>query len=212
MKIFDVTIPISETTPVWEGEKGVVLQRSAEIGDRSDYNVSYISLGLHAGTHMDAPFHVQNAGKTVDTIPLEKLIGPTQVVEIPKSAGVIDRATLKGIEIDESIKRILFKTENSYYWNNHPAQFTRDFVALDSSGAEYLISLGMELVGIDFFSISTYGDLLNPHKILLANSIVVIENLDLREVSAGVYQFYCFPLKVFGTDGAPVRAVLISGQ
>lgn len=212
MKIFDVTIPVSEATPVWEGEKGVVIQRSAEIGEQSDYNVSYITLGLHTGTHLDAPFHVHKAGKTVDMIPMEKLIGPVQIVEIPKSAGVIDHTTLAGMELDGSIKRILFKTENSNYWNDHPAQFTRNYVALNTSGAEYLVSLGIELVGIDFFSISDYQDLINPHKILLAKGVVVIENLDLRAVGAGVYQFFCFPLKVIGTDGAPVRAVLISGQ
>jgi len=212
MKIFDVTIPLSEATPVWEGEEGIVILRSAEIGEDSEFNVSRVSLGLHVGTHIDAPFHVQKTGNTVDSIPLERLIGPVQVVEIPKFAEVIDREILELVEIDESIKRILFKTANSNYWNDAPAQFTRDFVALDSSGAEYLKTAGMELVGIDFFSISAYKDLLRPHKILLRDDVVVLENLDLRAVSAGLYQLYCFPLKIIGTDGAPARVILISDQ
>jgi len=212
MKINDVTIPLTEATPVWEGEEGIFIQRSSEIGAKSEYNVSRIALGLHSGTHMDAPFHVQQAGKTVDAIPLERLIGSAQVVEIPTFSKVIDRLLLEGLKIDTSIKRILFKTKNSNYWNDNPAKFTRDYVALDSSGAMFLKSAGMELVGIDFFSISTFNDLLTPHKILLQNDVVVIENLDLRAVCAGIYQLFCLPLKVFGTDGAPVRVVLVSDQ
>jgi len=210
MNIFDVTIPLNAETPVWEGEKGLTIQRSAEIGEKSDYTVSRIEMGLHSGTHVDAPLHVIPSGYAVDQIPLEKLIGMVQVVEVPDNEKIINRDVLEKLAIENSVKKIVFRTTNSLLWVETPAHFQRDFVALDSSGAEYLVAAGMELVGMDFFSVSAYDDLLLPHQILLKKGVVLVENLDLRDVRAGIYEIYCLPLKVVGTDGAPARVVLVS--
>lgn len=210
MKIYDVTIPLSSETPVWEGERGITIERSAVIGAKSDYNVSRVELGVHSGTHIDAPFHVLSGDFTVDQIPLDKLVGEVQVVEIPGSTKTINRDVLANANITETFKKIIFKTSNSVFWDENPAKFRREFVGLDSNGAEYLRAAGMELVGIDFFSVSAYEDLLNPHKLLLEAGVVLVENLDLREVSAGIYEIFCLPLKLMGTDGAPARVVLIS--
>ena len=210
MDIIDITIPLSEGTPVWEGEKGITIQRSAIIGPTSDYNVTRIEMGLHSGTHVDAPFHIRENGAFTDAIPLTKMIGPVQVVLIPADVQVINKKVLKAIEIDPSIKKILFKTVNSRFWDQVPPVFTREYVGLDTSGAEYLVSLEMELVGIDYFSISAFNDLHAPHVVMLQAGAVILENLDLRTVQVGRYTLYCLPLKVIGTDGAPARVILTS--
>jgi arylformamidase len=208
MRIFDITIPLSPSTPVWEGEKGITIQRTAELGPESEYNVSRCELGLHSGTHVDAPFHVIKNGLTVDAIPIENLVGPVQVVEISEENKLIDAPLLRRLEINNAIQKIIFKTQNSKYWDQVPAVFSRDYVGIDSSAAHFLVSLGMDLVGIDYFSISAFADLLQPHAILLREKVVLVENLDLRAVGAGVYDLYCLPLKVVGTDGAPARVIL----
>ena len=212
MKIYDVTIPLSSSTPVWEGEEGIHIHQSAVIGLESDYNVSRCEFGVHSGTHVDAPFHVLKSGKTVDSIPLQKLVGIAQVVEIPEDIGLITRKVLQDVTIDRDIKKIMFKTRNSAYWNEDPLRFSRDYVGLDTSGAEYLVSIKMELVGIDYFSVSAYDDLLQPHKTFLSDEVVLLENLDLRKINPGVYTILCLPLKIVGTDGAPARVVLTRDQ
>ena len=212
MDIIDITIPLSEKTPVWEGEKGITIRRSAVISPKSDYNVTRIEMGLHSGTHVDAPFHILENGAFTDTIPLTKMVGPVQVVFIPENVAVINENVLKAIEIDLSIKKILFKTVNSHYWDQAPAVFRRDYVGLDTSAAECLVSYEMELIGIDFFSISAFDDLHAPHIVLLQAGAVILENLDLRTVQAGQYNLYCLPLKVVGADGAPARVILTRDQ
>ena len=207
MKIIDISIPLSEKTPVWEGDKGISVRRVAKIEEGSDFNVSRIELGVHAGTHIDVPFHVYKNGDTVDQIPLDTLIGSVQVVEIPDGISVINKNCLMKLDLQDGIGRILFKTSNSLYWETDPFSFNRDYVAVNSEGAKYLTDMDLRLVGVDYFSVSSFDDLKQPHLILLNHGIVLLENIDLRQVVPGIYKLICLPMKIIETDGAPVRAV-----
>ncbi|BBB48768.1 cyclase family protein [Pelolinea submarina] len=208
--IYDITILISKDTPVWTGDKEVKIYRDRSIAAGADYNVSLLEIGVHTGTHMDAPFHVIDAGRTVDQIALEQLIGPAQVVAVPPEIEVIDAGFLSNCGLAAGVQRVLFKTRNSKFWNDQPLRFREDFVGVDTSGVCWLIEKGVILAGIDWFSISPMQDLKNPHEILLRGGAVILENLDLRKVPAGSYELICLPLKLMGTDGAPVRAILRS--
>lgn len=210
MQIYDISIQISEGTPVWEGEDGVTISNLNKINATSDFNVSRIELGVHSGTHVDAPYHVLENGYSVDQIPLDALVGSSQVVEIPDSVSVIDNNCLKNLDFIDGIERILFKTSNSQYWKEDRYKFKKEYVALNSQGAKYLADMDLRLVGIDYFSVSTYNDLIQPHKILLHRGVVILENADLRKVLPGIYELICLPLNILGVEGAPARAVLIS--
>ena len=209
MNIIDISIPLSEKTPVWEGAKGISVSHVAKIEEGSDFNVSRIELGVHAGTHIDAPFHVFENGNTVDQISLDALIGSVQVVEIPDGISVIDKNCLTNLNFRDGIERILLKTSNSIYWETDPFSFNKEYVAINSEGAKYLADMDLKLIGVDYFSVSSYDDLKQPHLILLDRGIVLLENIDLRQVVPEMYKLICLPLKIIGTDGAPVRAVLI---
>jgi len=210
MNIIDISIPLSEKTPVWEGDKGISISRVEKIEEDRDFNVSRIELGVHAGTHIDAPFHVFEDGDTVNQIPLDILIGSVQVVEIPNGISVIDKNCLMNLNFQDGIDRILFKTSNSIYWETDPFSFHKEYVAINSEGAEYIADMDLRLVGVDYFSVSSYDDLKQPHLILLDRGIVLLENLDLSQVVPEIYKLICLPLKIIDTDGAPVRAVLIA--
>jgi arylformamidase len=84
-----------------------------------------------------------------------------------------------------------------------------DFVAIDPSGAQWLVSQGIQLVGVDYLSVAPYGDSIPTHRILLEAGVILLEGLDLSTVPEGFYSLYCLPLKLLGADGAPARAVLI---
>ncbi|MDK2981475.1 MAG: arylformamidase [Chloroflexota bacterium] len=64
--LYDITIAITSETPVWTGDKEVKIERDRSIAQGADYNVSLLEMGVHTGTHMDAPYHVDDHGKTVD--------------------------------------------------------------------------------------------------------------------------------------------------
>ena len=140
-------------------------------------------------------------------LPANQLCGRVVVIEIDASAKIINREVLETITLN-GISRVLIKTQNSKFWDADEPAFSEKYTALSSDGAEYLTSLNVCLVGIDYFSISPIDDLLEPHRILLRKNIAILENVDLREVLPGEYILYCLPMKLTGTDGAPVRAIL----
>lgn len=209
MKIIDISIPLTNTTPVWKGDKKITIRREEEIGDKSSFNVSRMELGVHAGTHIDAPFHCLKEGQTVDQLSLSSFIGPVQVIQIPDNVKVLNADVISKLNFENGIDRVLFKTSNSKYWETDPNNFHTDYVAFDTEGARAFSKLECCLVGIDYFSASLYTDLVKPHEILLNKGIILLENIDLRAVDPGIYKLICLPLKLIGTDGAPARAILI---
>lgn len=208
MKIFDVSVTIHEGMPVWPGDDPVVLKRRTKIEEGAHANVSFLKLSAHTGTHVDAPYHFIADGSKVDEMPLDVLMGPAQVVEVPDSVKVITAEVIAGLNIAGEPKRLLFKTSNSHYWDLTSDEFQTGFVGIDLSASEELVRRGFKLVGIDYLSASPYKISKPTHDVLLGAKMVIIEGLDLRGVGAGLYNMYCLPLKLHGADGAPARVVL----
>jgi arylformamidase len=189
-KIIDVTVPLSAELPVWPGDPGFRLEFTRRIADGGRCNLSRMSLGSHAGTHVDAPYHFVADGTTVDELPLEILIGKARVVSIPVR-DAIGREHLEALDLRDDI-RLLIKTRNS--GSLRQPEFHEDFVYL---------------VGIDYLSIDPHPTTDHPaHHTLLEAGVVVVEGLDLSQVEPGEYDMTCLPLRVAGADGAPARVVL----
>ncbi len=209
MKIHDVTLTIQAGMTVWPGDISVELYRKEKIEDGGMANNSNISMGVHTGTHIDSPYHFINHGIKVDQIPLDTLVGPADLIELPDSVEVIDAAIIKSISFTPGVKRVLFKTRNSKIWSRSPELFHEDFVGIGADGAQLLVDLGVKLVGIDYLSAAPFTASKLTHDILLGAGMVLIEGLDLSKVSPGTYTLACLPLKLKDTDGAPARVILI---
>jgi arylformamidase len=182
------------------------LTRSIARGDNA--NVTRLSMGVHTGTHIDAPFHFEPNKATIDQLSLDVLIGPCRVFEIPEISKAIGPSDLEKLDFDNHI-RVLFKTRNSKLWKNGERVFKKDFVHMQLEGAKFLIDQSIKLVGIDYLSIENYGSLDHAtHHLLLRNNVVILEGLDLSRVSPGDYELIALPLKLKGADGSPARVVL----
>ena len=208
MKIYDVTVAISETVPIYEGDPKVKIDSFVSIANGSAANVSNVCFGAHTGTHVDAPNHFIDGTRTVGDLDVEKLIGPCLVVEIPTDVIAIEPEHLPVLQ---DIDRIVFKTRNSAFWNTPEDGFRTDFTYITHATAKTLADNGIKLVGIDYLSIEAPGAEGHPvHITLLEKDIVILEGLDLREIAAGDYELICLPLKYVGGtgDGAPARTVL----
>lgn len=208
MEIIDITIPLTPRTPVWEGDQGITIKQDIFKGEASDFNITRIEMGVHAGTHIDSPFHLFNHGSTVDEIPLEVLLGKATVLEISSDREVINSEALLASGFIPGVERLILKTSNTEYWIRDPYGFHGEYIGIDTEGAEFLVSQGVKLIGVDYFSASPKSDLVRPHEILLEAGVVILENAYLADVLPGDYQLICLPLKLQGTDGAPVRAIL----
>jgi arylformamidase len=209
MHVIDISLMVSGTLPVWPGDPSVELHLIESIEEGAQANVSHLSMGAHTGTHVDAPHHFLNDGRTVEGLPLNVLTGPCYVVELQEEVNRINEEVLQGISFPEGVTRLLFRTRNSRLWNLSMSEFTEDYVAIDPSGAQRLVEEGIQLVGEDYLSVAPYGESIPTHTILLKAGIILVEGLDLSTVPGGSYTLYCLPLKLLGADGAPARAILI---
>jgi arylformamidase len=206
----DITVPLKEGMAIWPGDVTIKIERRRSM-DRGDAaNNSAISLGVHTGTHMDAPKHFIKDGRSIDKLPLETSVGPARVIEIK------DKISIKPEELKQhNIKkgeRILFKTVNSpRCWQTDA--FVNDFVFVTRDAAQFLVDAGVILVGVDYLSVGSPMDpekAMRPdtHQILLGAGLYLIEGLNLTAVKAGDYNLICLPLKLMDAEGSPVRAIL----
>jgi len=209
MKIHDISIPISPSLVVWPKEPPVELRRVSSIDKGAEANVSRLTTGVHNGTHVDAPHHFLNDRRTVESLPLDVLTGPAQVVRIPDEVNVVGAAVLEKASVPPETLRLLLKTRNSRLWAEGHKAFDKKFVGVDQSGADWMVGRGLRLVGIDYLSIAPFDDARPPHQVLLKAGVVILEGADLSGVEPGLYDLYCLPLKLVGSDGAPARAILV---
>ncbi len=202
----DISVPIRDGMVHWPGDSPVSIKRVEDIEKGDTANLSAISMGTHSGTHLDAPIHFLKQGQGIDNIPIDTLVGRARVIEI-RDPELIKPEELVGLGIRDG-ERILFKTENSsHVWQKD--EFVEDFVFISDVAADFLVSRGIRLVGVDYLSVGSFkhgGSYV--HKTLLSSGIWIIEGLNLSNVTPGNYDLICLPLRIVGGDGAPARAIL----
>lgn len=209
MKIYDISLPISPESVVFPGDPAVKLDPISLIDSGSEANVSQLSCGVHTGTHVDAPHHFMNDHRTVENLSLDVLIGPALVVQIFEEVKVVTAEILEKASIPVGTLRLLLKTRNSHFWNSRSPAFQQDYVGISQDAAEWIVSRGIKLVGIDYLSIATKGQIVHTHKTLLKPGVIILEGLNLSHVPPGCYDLYCLPLNLVNSDGAPARSILI---
>jgi arylformamidase len=174
---------------------------------------------VHAGTHADAPFHVDAAAATIDRLDLSTFLGPAVVLDV---AGVSriepqqlhDRAARLGLSLADLLRdapRLLLRTGS---WPDR-ARFPERYATLSESAAELIVDLGARLLGVDVPSVDAFGNAALPiHHALIGQrrrgaGVQILENLVLDGIAPGTYELIALPLKISGADGSPVRAVLV---
>lgn len=177
------------------------------------YNISQISMSSHQGTHLDAPFHFYDDGKTLDQMRLEQFYGPATLIDLAPG-GALEAGTPLTVEMFEAHAaafepdaKIIYRTG----WDRmfgHP-EFFSDFPTLTLDAARWIADRGIGMLGMDTPTPST--DWLECHHILLAEGveIVIVEGLTNLEQLPRHFTFMGFPLNLKGRDGSPIRAVAL---
>jgi arylformamidase len=187
MKIIDITQELFSCR-VYPGDKPPKFERVRTI-QHDNYNLTNISMSVHNGTHIDAPNHFVANGKAIHELDLSVFYGMCSVVE------------LDGIISDNEIIEILS--------NCHERLIIKGQNELTDSAAAIIAQSHVKLIGIESQSIGNMNDPLSIHVTLLEKGIIPLEGLNLSNVNPGEYILCAFPLHMRGSDGSPVRAVLI---
>jgi arylformamidase len=205
MQIYDISMTISSEMMVYKNkaDKKPELKFVKEIPFDS-INESSISMNLHTGTHIDAAYHMDKEGQTIEKMDLTKLITSCRVIDMTQVKDGITKDDLAEHDIQPG-SFLLFKTLNSYQ-----EAFSFDFIYLTKCGAEFLAEKNIIGVGTDALGIERSQPDHETHKILMGKGIIIIEGLRLKEVPPGDYCLCALPLKINGADGAPARVALIN--
>lgn len=205
MRFVDVSLRLTDGVPTYPGNPPFHLDPVKRIAEGASSNVSALRLGTHTGTHVDAPRHFFDGRPGADALPLDVLIGPARVIHLPgRDPVTADRLIGAGLG---GATRVLIRTGNSALWSQ--PEFAADYAGVTRDAAEYLVSAGVRLVGVDYLSIERYKSPGAPaHHALLDKGVVVVEGLDLSAVDPSDYELFCLPLRLADADGAPARVVL----
>ncbi len=204
MKLYDVSMIIHEEMMVYKNDekKKPQLECVKKI-PRDRTNESSITMNLHTGTHIDAPYHMNEQGDTIDHMELSRLLVPCFVWDLTTVHSGITKEDLCVHKIEKG-DFLLLKTANSF-----ATEFSHEFIYLEKSGARFLAEMEISGVGIDALGIERNQPEHETHKVLMERGIIIIEGLQLKDVPEGNYFMCALPLKIKGADGAPARVVLI---
>jgi arylformamidase len=202
----DISVPVRNGMVHWPGDPPFHIERATDQEKGDTATVSRMTLGVHTGTHMDAPLHFIRNARSIDTMPIDATVGPARVIPI-RDTNSITREELIGHKISAG-QRILFRTANSERsWNSD--NFDENFVYISQDAARYLAECGVRMVGVDYLSVGGFRkDGTETHQALLGAGIWIIEGLNLNGVEPGDYELFCLPLRLMGAEGAPARAIL----
>ena len=205
MKIYDISMEISEEMLVYKNrvEKRPKISVARTLKDGA--NESKLDIFVHTGSHVDAPYHVLQSGKTIEELNPDRFMGRAIVLDFTKVKEGITEKHIKKLKLKiQKDEIVLLKTKNKPEKN-----FNFNFTYLEKSGASYLVSKKIKAVGIDSLGIERSQPNHQTHKILAKKDIPIFEGLDLSKVKQGRYFFHGLPLKIRKGDASPVRAVLI---
>lgn len=196
MKIYDISQEVFGCD-VYPGDEPSVRKVYESIEKGSIYNLTGLSMCAHNGTHVDAPYHFYQEGKTIDQIQLERFIGRCYVTF---SEGMISEAAAREIlekarsRDPEAARRILIGGP----------------VTVSLEAAKVFAGEKLYLLGNESQSVGPVDAPAAVHYELLAAEVVLLEGIRLAGVPEGIYLLNAAPINLGQSDGAPCRAVLIS--
>jgi arylformamidase len=211
LRVHDISVPVRPGMLI-SGRQPERTQLYS-IAEGAEYNVSAWRLHAHTGTHVETGLHYVDGRETIDSVAIERLVGP---------ARVLDLTAVEGEEIGpEDLRaagyagqeRVLLKTRNSA-GAIREVEKRDSWVGLGTAAARLLVDSGTKLVGVDYLSVETPagegGGEWPVHRILCGAGLLLLEVVDLDGIAAADYLLACLPLKLEGGEAAPARVVLIS--
>jgi arylformamidase len=205
----DISITLGEDVVNYPETPVYSLKRVVAFNQEKPYALSRLHMSTHSGTHLDFPYHFLPSGKRLEDYPMKRFFLPAVVLHLP-GVQEIRAKSLTNEDIRQG-DAILFRTDNSDRGILHGPCFRSDFVGLSLEAARVLADKGILLVGIDALSLEGTEDPSYPvHCLVLNRDILILEGIDLANVSAGRYTLAAFPLKLKDSEASPVRAVLLA--
>jgi arylformamidase len=199
----DISRTVSARIACWPGDVAYRFELGMKIAEGASCNVGSILTSVHTGTHVDAPFHFDGDGATIEALDPAIFIGPAWLVDV---TGSPDRWKPAIESLDLTIApRVLFRTGD---WPEGTL-FPQTIPVMEPELPGWLAERGVKLIGLDLPSVDPLDSkTLDRHNSLGRGGIHILEGLTLETVPPGLYDLIALPLKLADADGSPVRAVI----
>jgi len=170
VRCWDISLNLSTETVRWVVAPPLEVHERRRMSRGDDANASALTVSVHAGTHVDAPFHFLPDGAGIDALPLERFMGPALVHAVDADRDITE-AHVRAIPLD-GVTRVLFKTRNSELLQRR--DYTPDFAAFSVEAARALVDRGVELVGLDYLSVAHADEQVPVHRAFLDHGVVLL--------------------------------------
>lgn len=195
MKIYDISQEVMSCR-IYPGDPKPKREQITSMSNGDLYNLTAFSMCAHNGTHIDAPLHFIENGKSVDKIPLENTVGYAYLSEFNGEMTEKDAEAIYNNALSKSrecAKRLLIKGN----------------AVITEPAAEFFAQTDVCLIGVESQTVGKEDEPMSVHQILLNREVALLEGLCLEKAPEGVYLLSAAPLNLGGFDGSPCRALLI---
>lgn len=209
MNVIDLSHAINSNMSTYTKDEKLEVYDIASI-EKDGYNEKLLRLCTHTGTHIDAPSHMINKGKTIDEFNISDFIGIATIIDVSNLSKVDIEDLIFYRERINNCDFIILRTGWDRYWGND--EYLHGFPSLTEEAAKWLCSFNIRGVGIDTISIDNFDSIdFEVHNTILSRGKIIIENLtNLDEVKEEEFTFVATPLKIAYGDASPVRAIAIT--
>jgi arylformamidase len=203
MTWIDITQPLTNDIAVWPGDTPFSYEVSVTKEKSGSVNIGKVTMSIHTGTHIDAPFHFDNEGRKVKDLDVSVYVGIARMIDADHLES-IGAEEMKAFDL-EGVSRLLIRTRPQ----SIPTIFPSKITLFSPDLAPYLREMGIKLIGIDIPSVDPLNSKeLETHHALFENGIHILENVVLEHIKPGDYHLISLPLLIEEADGSPVRAII----
>lgn len=217
-----LSFPIKLDNPSYPGNPVTKFEEVLSMKKGDLNNTSLLSLYTHNDTHMDAPFHFNKNGLSVDKISPERFIfNNVSILDAsPRLGKEINKKDIQAY-VNKNTDLILIYSGISQYWESNKEKFihidNQPWISVDA--AEYLVyETNVSGVGVDFMCVDNMRDLIGKsqapiHALFcglnsVSKTILIYENVNVHPViNQKVQKVYAIPLMLSGLDGSPLTIV-----
>lgn len=205
MQTIDLTHTLHENTPAYPGTDPPEITTANTLADHG-FRESLLTIFSHTGTHMDAPAHLLETGRTLDRFPADRFLGEARVFHVTSGGPITLEMIRDQVPPVADVDFLLIATGWDRFWGQ--AAYFENFPTLTQEAAAYLAKTGLKGIGVDAISIDPVENPTLPvHRTLLGADLLIIENLKGLHALPERCWFCALPLHFQNADGAPTRAI-----
>jgi kynurenine formamidase len=212
-RVVDLSRRVDDATQVYPGDPEVRLEPATTLAAHG-VNVLGVHIGSHSGTHVDAPYHFVEDGARIDELDPRLFVGPAEVLDM-RGKGQRERVTAEDLRPYENrLSGGVIAVVRTGWEEHYGTPLYYDHPFLDRGAAQLLLDAGVRTVAVDALNVDEtvlegeQPDGYPAHHLILGAGGVIAENLaNLGAIDFPEPLISLLPIKLGGSDGAPVRAV-----